>query len=290
MKRCIICFLLLMCIAVNFTGCGSKKLNQDTPNKENDSKKMDFYTTDEDCFAIETQYGILEYPKKWKEKIKTEIVEADPYTVKFICITSARDIPLFDLNYGGGEGFLLGTIPKDSKKIPVYLNSFAIDKTTMSEEEYSTCRAMSEDVNVIISRLIEKNGMILSGNNQTPELSEDNNEVFSIKTKYGNLFYPKKWKELVKIEIVDKPIYTVKFSTKTSTEELKLFDLTFNGGDGYHLGSMNFDGNDVTISINDYTLSKDKLNEEEYYNCCAMQENVNVILEHLVKDYGFTFS
>jgi hypothetical protein len=110
-----------MCIAVNFTGCGSKKLNQDTPNKENDSKKMDFYTTDEDCFAIETQYGILEYPKKWKEKIKTEIVEADPYTVKFICITSARDIPLFDLNYGGGEGFLLGTIPKDSKKM-LYLS------------------------------------------------------------------------------------------------------------------------------------------------------------------------
>lgn len=292
-KNKIVWIALLMCLLVVFSGCAEK--NENTPEKSTEetqnteTQETKFYTTDEDCYSIKTKYGTLEYPQKWKDITKTEIVDADPYTVQFFCVTSVGDVPLFDLHFGGGEGFLLGTLPQDGQKIPIYLESFDINQSKMSEKEYFNCCAMGEDVNVIISRLIDKSGLVLSNNNQTPKLPEDNGEAFTIETKYGKLSYPDKWKELAKIEIVEGPIYTVKFSGKTSAGDIQLFDLTFNGGDGYCLGTMKIDGRDVTIYINDYSFDQGTLSNEDYFNCCAMQEDVNTILEHLVEDYGFTF-
>lgn len=292
-KNKIVWIALLMCLLVVLSGCAAKNENdpekstEETQNTE--AQETKFYTTDEDCYSIETKYGKLEYPEKWKNITKTEIVEEEPYTVQFFCVTSAGDVPLFDLHFGGGEGFLLGTLPQDGKNIPMYLESFDIDQSAMSEEEYFNCCAMSEDVNVIISRLIEKNGLVLSDNEQVPELPEDNGEVFAIETKYGTLSYPEKWKELSKIEIVESPIYTVKFSGKTASGDIPLFDLNFDGGDGYRLGSMKVDGQDVTIYLDDYSFDQGTLSDEDYFNCCAMQEDVNVILEHLAQDYSFTF-
>ena len=293
MKKNKIVWIALLCLLVMFSGCAAK--NENNPEKSTEepqnteTQETKFYTTDEDCYSIETKYGTLEYPEKWKELTKIKIRNDDPYTVQFFCVTSAGDVPLFDLHFGGGEGFLLGTLPQDGKNITMYLESFDIDQSAMSEEEYFNCCAMGEDVNVIISRLIEKNGFVFSSNDSTPELPEENGEVFAIQTKYGTLSYPERWKDLAKIEIVESPIYTVKFSGKTSAGDIPLFDLTFNGGDGYCLGSMKVDGQDVTIYINDYSFNQSTMSDEDYFNCCAMQEDVNTILEHLVQDYGFTF-
>ena len=292
-KNTIVWIALLVCLLVVLSGCAAKNENdpekstEETQNTETQETK--FYTTDEDCYSIETKYGTLEYPEKWKELTKIKIRNDEPYTVQFFCVTSAGDIPLFDLHFGGGEGFLLGTLPKDGESVPIYLSSFDIDQTVLREEEYFYCCAMGVDVNVIISRLIEKNGFIISGNEQVPELPEDNGEVFAIQTKYGTLSYPEKWKELSKIEIVESPIYTVKFSGKTASGDIPLFDLTFNGGDGYCLGTMKIDGQDVTIYIDDYSFDQSTMSDENYSNCCAMQADVNVILEHLAQDYSFTF-
>ena len=292
-KNKIVWIALLVCLLVVLSGCAAKNENdpekstEETQNTETQETK--FYTTDEDCYSIETKYGTLEYPEKWKELTKIKIRNDEPYTVQFFCVTSAGDIPLFDLHFGGGEGFLLGTLPKDGESVPIYLSSFDIDQTVLREEEYFYCCAMGVDVNVIISRLIEKNGFIISGNEQVPELPEDNGEVFAIQTKYGTLSYPEKWKELSKIEIVESPIYTVKFSGKTASGDIPLFDLTFNGGDGYCLGTMKIDGQDVTIYIDDYSFDQSTMSDENYSNCCAMQADVNVILEHLAQDYSFTF-
>ena len=157
---------------VSLVGCGNENPSQDMKVQSSEDHEIGFYSTDEACFVIETKYGTLEYPEKWKEITKTEIVDSDQYSVKFFCITSAGDIPLFDLHFGGGKGFLLGTLPQDGRNISVYLDSFEIDQTSMTEEEYFNCCAMEEDVNVIISRLIEKNGLVLSGNDSTSELPD----------------------------------------------------------------------------------------------------------------------
>ncbi len=295
MKKRSICLLLLLALVVSLVGCGSEKpkpnndaKTQNVQTQDTENSETSFYSTDEDCFTIETKYGTLEYPVKWKKVTKTEIAD-EPYAVKFCCVTSAGNIPLFELNFGSDEGFLLGTLSKDGKSVPVYLNSFDIDKTALSEEEYINCCAMEEDVNVIISRLVEKNSMVLPGNEPISNLPEDNGKVYAIETKFGKLSYPEKWKELAKIEIVEAPVYMVKFSTETASGKIPLVDLTFNGGDGYLLGTMKVDGKDIAIRIDDYALDQSTLNEKDYFNCCAMQEDVNVILEHLVEDYGFTF-
>lgn len=286
-KTQIICLALVLSLLIPLSGCSSKENAGDSTS---DTTEIGFYTTDEECYTIETKYGKLEYPKKWKEITKTKIEDGEVYSVKFFCVTSAGDVPLFVMSFNGGEGFLLGSLPVDGENIPVYLDSFKIDQSSISEEEYNNCCTMEEDVNVIISRLIEKNGFILPDSNTPAKPVEEDTAVYTIETKYGNLSYPEKWKELANIEIAEEGIYTVKFSTATSAGEVPLFDLTFNGGEGYCLGTMKSGGQDVTIYIDDYTFDQSTLSEDEYFNCCAMQEDVNVILEHLAEDYGFSFN
>ena len=282
---------ILLSLILVLAGCGSKESTDDTamaaPGEISES--IVFYTTDEECFLIETRFGTLEYPEKWKDKTKIDISDTEPYTVGFSAVTSAGNVHLFDICFNSGDGFLLGTLQSDGQNVPVYLNSFAFDKGSLSETEYNDCCAMEEDVNVIISRLIEKNGLKLSIEDNPAEPVPEDTSVFATATAFGSLYYPEKWMDSVKIEITKEPVYTVSFSTETSAGHTPLFDMTFNGGDGYCLGSMDQDGKTVWIYLNDFPINKDVLSEEEYFNCCAMCEDVNVILQRLAADYGFEF-
>ena len=276
MKKTIACLFILLCLSAILAGCGTGGDEQD----------LGFYTTDEECFQVETRYGMLEYPEKWKEIAEIEIVDEYPYTVRFAYVTSEASVPLFNLYFNGGTGFLLGAVNVDGVNIPIYLDSMIFDRDTMSEEDYNKCCAMQEDVNVIISHLIEKNGLVLP---DTSKIIEDDGNVYAIETKYGNLFYPEKWAKIAKTEIVDEPVYTVKFSCKTSAGDIPLYDLTFNGEEGNYVGQMNVGNQSVVINIIEYDFDKEIMSEEEYLNCCAMYNDINVIIEHLTEDYGFAF-
>lgn len=284
MKIKIICMALVIAVLAAFSGCAAGD-----PNKADTTEGL--VTADEEYYIIETKYANLEYPDKWKDIIKTEITDEDVYSVKFFCVTSDGDVPLFNMSFNGGDGYCLGTLTVNKTDVPVYLECFEIDNNTVTGEDYGNCCAMEEDVNVIISRLVEKYGMKLSVNNEPASgTAENDSAVYPIETKFGNLSYPEKWKDLVKTEITDGEVYTVSFSGKTENGYVPIFDLNFNGGDGYLLGTMKVDGQDVSIYFNEHEIDKESMSEEEYNNCCNMCEDVNVTLEYLAKDYGFSFN
>ena len=103
--------------------------------------------------------------------------------------------------------------------------------------------------------------------------------VFDIKTRVCVMKYPLKWKDLVTVEVADD-------SVCFSYGEIKLFDLLFDSDEGYLLGT--YDG--TQIKIISYDFDKDSLSEDEYFNCCAMQEDVNVILQYWLSDKNFVIA
>lgn len=152
MKKYIVFLFNIMMIVVmvcSFTACGTES---------NTADEIPFYTTDEDVFRIETKYGDLYYPEKWRDSVNVTFDEDnDPYKVHFVKETDEKNIPLFDLVFDSEQGQYLGILTIDEKDINVNVIFYDgdIDENDYSEEEYNDLCAMCEDINVIISKLIE---------------------------------------------------------------------------------------------------------------------------------------
>lgn len=93
-------------------------------------------TEDNSTFDIETPITVMKYPAKWQDKVEISVSEEG---VKF----SASGVPLFDLVFAEGDGFLLGTY----NGTPIYIVDYPVETEEML--------AMQEDVNVILQYLIE---------------------------------------------------------------------------------------------------------------------------------------
>ena len=102
-------------------------------------------------------------------------------------------------------------------------------------------------------------------------------EVFVIKTDYADLKYPKKWEDRVKVDVKDN---TVAFSA----DKKPLFDLVFNGKDGFVLGTIKKDDGNIVVRIVDHKLNE---KDKKYNEYAGMQNDVNVIIDHLREDYDF---
>lgn len=103
--------------------------------------------------------------------------------------------------------------------------------------------------------------------------------VFDIKTRVCVMKYPLKWKDSVKVEITDDAVFF-------SSGDVKLFDLLFGSDEGYLLGTYN----GTSISIVSYDINGDGLSETDYHTYCAMQEDVNVIIQYWLADKNFVIA
>lgn len=112
------------------------------------------------------------------------------------------------------------------------------------------------------------------------EESDNSEATFSIETRYCNLKYPEKWKDSVQIDIEEKDVYSVKFSS----DDTPLFTLSFDGGDGNVLGTLKTEEKNVVIRITTYDIDKENKNYENY---SVMQNDVNIIIDNLISDYDF---
>ena len=66
-----------------------------------------------------------------------------------------------------------------------------------------------------------------------------------------------------------------------------LFDLSFvDVNDGFLLGTYS----GIPIYIIDYEIKEDNYTEDEVFDMYCMQEDVNVILQHLMEDPNFTIN
>lgn len=116
-----------------------------------------------------------------------------------------------------------------------------------------------------------------------PPFYTTDEETFDIETKFCNLSYPVKWKDAVSVDISEDDVYAVSFSAG----EVKLFALQFGGTEGDKLGTLPNNGEAIEIYINSFDIDPDSMSEDEYLNCCAMEEAVNVIISKLIENYGF---
>lgn len=243
---------LLLCAAmaiVCFSGCSAKS------NEELEVK----------TFVIETPYGNLRYPEKWKDMVTIDVDDSDCYVVKF----STDGAPLFDLSFNGGSGYVLGTLKLEEGNAVLRIMSYDFDSES---EMYETYCMMQEDVNVILAHLSDEYEFAVG------EIIEDEDtSVFAIETPLTTLYYPEKWKERVTVDVLEDVV-------KFSSEGIPLFDLRLGGDEGALLGSYN----GIEIRIISYDMDQNGLSEERFNELCIMQEDVNVILQYLAEDSRFS--
>lgn len=122
---------------------------------------------------------------------------------------------------------------------------------------------------------------------------DDSREAIEIVTKYGTLLYPLEWEKNLRTEIVDSDVYKVEFyGTVENKNEQHLFDLIFNGTDGYNLGTLKTEsGEDVALNIVSYDFELDDTwTEDEKFALYSMQEDINYIIGMLAENGNFTVS
>lgn len=145
----LISIVLLFVIGIGAMIVSNNKNN----NVENTTEEIKFYSYDDETFVINTKYCDLQYPITWEEYTEIVIKDEEPYVVEFYVKTADTNVHLFDLSFGKTDAYYLGTL-KDSD-VDLYLENYVIDENTMTNEEYNRCCAMEEDINVLISKLIE---------------------------------------------------------------------------------------------------------------------------------------
>lgn len=125
------------------------------------------------------------------------------------------------------------------------------------------------------------------------EVSEDSSEGFdnsvaaedimSIDTEYGTLFYPAEWKkELVTSQNKTDDILTVSFSAKESGKEYELFTVTITAAEGDSVGTItDAEGTERSVFVETKELEVSALDEKVQNQLYTMQECINVVIENL---------
>ena len=164
-------FFLLSAVSCVRTDEKDKNDNIDTSSQidetaENtDAGTIEFFKTDEDTLTIETPYVPLKYPARWMGMVKTETVQAEgAYGISFTAVLGGIDLPLYMFSFSDMYGgYKLGTVKTDSGEFEVYLTDMYDDAVDLlPKDEQLLYFQMCEDVNVIISKLVYDNGMVLA--------------------------------------------------------------------------------------------------------------------------------
>lgn len=167
MKKFIFLFSFLLILSSVLAGC-NKDNNTTETNIITETETtvtqttIGYFQTDEDVFKIETKYCDLYYPSKWENYVNVDIAEEENYTVSFSYKTDYETIPLFDLVFGKSDAYKLGTLTFETEQIDVYIINYEILEQNYSQNVYLDLCAMIEDVNVVISKLIEYNNFLLA--------------------------------------------------------------------------------------------------------------------------------
>ena len=113
-----------------------------------------------------------------------------------------------------------------------------------------------------------------------------NEQTYEIKTKYCTLEYPAIWEDAVTIKTTSEDPYTLRFTGTVDNKILPLFDLAFDTTDGILLGTLHIDENH-TLSLIPYEINEKECSSDQYKLFCGMQEDVNIIINHLKTNYDF---
>lgn len=261
MKKILALILVILCIAA-FAACGSDK---DDSGKGSGSSASD---TSSDGIAaadktIKTPYADLRVTTDFYEHTDYQEMSKDPYILTF---SSKEGKELFALHFNHTTDNVVGTLKQKDKNIVIYMT---LGKLDSKDANYDRDCRYQEEVNVIIESLEEDYDFIpYRAVSKDDSVDTQSVDTFNIKTTVTTLKYPKRWKDKVDI---DNSGDTVKFSC----DDTPLFDLVFNEGKGYLLGTYK----DTPIYVIYHEVKKDEHIE--------MVDDVNIILQNLMKDKNF---
>lgn len=255
--------ILLFSICMLLTGCNKDDSeNKIDSNKENENTNI----VNIEPWYIETPYGNLAIPKQYKEKIKTEILSETPYIILFKTIEDNHN--LFTLYFGQEKDELVGTLSLKDENIVLYVEFEALDT---KEENYNELLTYQATINTIIDYLSKDYKFYVDQIIENVEIG-----VFEIETDLAKLYYPLKWEGIVDVENEGD---VVKFTYKNT----RLFDVYFKECNGDLIGFYD----DTPVYLISYLFNYSSLTDEEYNQLCEMQHDINVIIEHLLKDEKF---
>ena len=212
----------------------------------------------EKTVTISTPFVDLKVSENFDANVSHEVVNENPYTLLYRAKKGKAE--LFSLIFNGSGEALLGTVVGDKENTAIYINMPELDKDS---EYYEENCIYQEGVNDILD------GLMADYNFSVKEAAaNEDNSTFDIPTSVVTLKYPAKWKEKVQITVL-------KDGVQFSNNDTRLFDLMFTECDGYRLGTYK----DIPIYVVDYMTENDEQ--------AVMQEDVNVILQYLMKDPDF---
>ncbi len=122
---------------------------------------------------------------------------------------------------------------------------------------------------------------------------ETTSTAFDVDLGFTTLKFPSRWKDSIRIsQDFEGNIGTVEFygSMGNHAEQL-LFTLCFNQDGEIPVGTLLSDGQNIIICADMNELEFDESwTQEEKDNFCAMQEDINYIVEYLEKNPDFTLN
>lgn len=259
MKKAII--LLLLICGLFLYGCNDEDIKKENIDNENRNESILVET-----WEIKTPYCVLKLPKEYEGKIQGIVSSEDPYVIEFETVD--KNNKLFILHFGEVANELIGTLPLDKGNIVLYADFLEIDSNI---NEYVQLISYQASINTIINNLSKDYGLLVD-----EIVLDDREEVFEIDTDIVTLHYPSKWKSLVDIENEGDVV-------KFTSNGVRLFDIYLKECNGDLLGFYK----DAPVYIVSYSFNYGNLSDEEYNNLCAMQQDVNVIINHLLEDKNF---
>ena len=115
----------------------------------------DNYVGDRETYLIETEYCNLEYPSKWENQITVNKEKLNGTIIEFYI----DDVHLFDICFDNEDAYPIGKIKIKEQFIEIGVNSYDIQEDEFTEEEYEELCMMQEDLNVILTKLVEDYSM-----------------------------------------------------------------------------------------------------------------------------------
>lgn len=263
-----LCFVLVISLIICLIIGLLKEKEQNNTNLDEEMA-----TENLKLLEIDTPYGSLYYPDKWKKEMCYKIKENDNVVISFYGkIEGEKEIQLFDIIFNGKDGNFLGYLEETS----VHICFYELDIENIDEKNKNKIIEMSESATVLINELEKmKNFSYYKKSNLEGEIK--------IKTKYGTIYYPKKWEENLKYVVNEQRGYSVIFyAVIEGKENIRLFELSFGDCEEEAIGKLN---NDIKLYVHTYNLKNEKKWSEEELNIYhGMQEDVNYIINRLEQE------
>lgn len=237
---------------------------------------------------IETPYAVLVYPGEWSGLIQVDKIPGDPYRVVFTAkLDSGIQQELFTIRFGGGQDGAMGVLKVSGKEVPVHVSAVEIKPgNDWTDNEISVVYSMQEGLNDVLAGLNLTTPQEEPQEPQNGTLPPEDDETMSIDTPAGELYYPARWKDYLKLEVIQEGVYTLEFyANLEGFEPVPLFNVYLGGDQGIYVMDLTAsDGSVVKLYVEIHEIEADiNWTDAQKAIVFAMQEDMNFLLSALME-------